>query len=109
MACSLTKTTSLDIKQALYWIGQIDFSGNYATGGESLDTAFTDAGAFSTKAPFIVWAQDPLGVYYFEYVRSTNKLAIFTTADGAQLAAGAYPAGLTSGVIEIQAILHKLV
>ncbi len=94
--------------------GKLAFSGSYATGGDTVD--FTTIG----DKIFSAVAQGPLQAVAFSQNGAANayvfvqgaaqnnwKLKIFI-AGGTELAAGAYPAGVTGDVVQYQLTIRKL-
>ena len=98
----------------VYVAGKLAFSGSYAAGGDTVD--------FSTIGEKIATgvAQGPLQAVAFSQNGSVNtyvfiqgtaltnwKLKIFVAA-GVELAAGAYPASVTSDIVQYQLTVRKL-
>lgn len=82
-------------------IGEVVFSGNYTTGGDSTLAGAIEAVLKQVGQGIIQWVQ-VTGVpgFLFTYNFSTKKLQVFDTgaSSGAafgELAEGAYPAGIT--------------
>lgn len=98
MAATMTLVDQWHDGKRLHVIGTIAFSGTYPTGGEPLD--FTTIGVESSQAPEILLASST-GGYASHFTPGTsvsdtgNKLQYFS-AMGTEVAAGAYPAGLTA-------------
>ncbi len=102
----------------VYAIATLSFSGNYPTGGDTLD--------FSTVAPVIPSDQPPINVIadsnggsgtfgfsggYFQIIagNALNNWKIkFLQGFNAELAAGAYPASVTSDSIFLNVTYRKL-
>lgn len=92
--------------------GTLTFSGSYTTGGDTLDFTPVMGLLPTSQAPVQVaaWSQ---GGTPFAYVpiqgSSFNnwKLKIFQ-AGGAEIAAGAYPAGVTGDIVAFQILGRKL-
>jgi hypothetical protein len=96
------------------------FTGNYVTGGDTLDLT-TIVGLVPTASlPLQIYAQSNGGATsfgagvggYYEVVQAgaalnTYKLKAYT-AGGTELAAGAYPASVTSDVVTITITWRKL-
>lgn len=97
MAVAVTVTKKWYDGKKLFVLGTLTFSGSYTTGGDGL--SFTGLGIQSSLAPDIVWVGGTAG-YGYGYVpgspasQSNGKVKISTTA-ATELAAGAYPAGIT--------------
>jgi hypothetical protein len=101
---------SLDTKQAFRVYGNLALSGVYAAGGESLAATFKAAGvktANGTPYGLQAWSIAVAPSYSFAWDPATNKLVISLNSTGAELADGAYPAGLTTNGIEIVADFQK--
>jgi|SRR5215469_15353709 len=103
--------------------GTLHFSGNYVTNGDTLSFANL-YGLQSQSVPrrVYVYEQPPAGTAPggYEYVfcpgttLANGKLVILVGAAAislpmAQLAAGAYPAGITGGVVKFEAIFTPFV
>ncbi len=96
----------------VYAAGTLAFSGSYATGGDTLD--------FSAVADRIASSQPPLQLSissqngaFNQYVpvqgsALNNWKVKVASPGGTELAAGAYPAGVTSDIVTFQAIFRKL-
>lgn len=97
MAIAVTITKKWYDGKKQFVLGTLVFSGSYSTGGDTL--SFTGLGIQSSLAPDQVWVGGTSG-YAFGYVpgspasQSNGKVKISTTA-ATELAAGAYPAGIT--------------
>ena len=98
----------------VYVAGKLAFSGSYSAGGDTVD--------FSTIGEKILsgLARGPLQAVAFSQNGSVNtyvfiqgagltnwKLKIFVAA-GVELAAGAYPASVTSDIVQYQLLVRKL-
>jgi hypothetical protein len=82
--------------------GTLTLSGSYATNGDTLPASAFGAG--TTKKPHIILLSGK-GLYFYEYDVEAEKLKIITA--GAELAAGAYPAGVTNDVVRFEANFPK--
>jgi hypothetical protein len=83
-------------------LGTLTPSGSYATNGDALPgSAF---GAGTTKKPHSIDVNGK-GLYTYNYDVEAGKLKVYTA--GAEIAAGAYPAGVTSDVIRFDATFPK--
>jgi hypothetical protein len=71
----------------------IAISGNYATGGDALDLTIPGKRGGGRGSILMAFFEAPLG-YELRYDR-TNKKLLFYTSGGTELAAAAYPAGVT--------------
>jgi hypothetical protein len=95
MALALTVTKQWYDGKKLFVMGTIAGSGSYVTGGDTLN--LQSLGIKSSQVPFQAWIGGTSG-YAFGWVPGTTqangKVKISTTA-ATELAAGAYPAGIT--------------
>ena len=95
--------------EAIYQ-GEISFSGNYVTGGDTL--SFGNGAIISNSVPnrAEIYEQPNIGQtasnYSFVYVPGTTiangKIQLFAPG-GAQLAAGAYPGAIAATVVKFRA------
>jgi hypothetical protein len=96
----------------LFWaIGTLTFSGNYSTGGDTLDfTTVADRLPSDTVIQVIAESQNGNSGYYVPVQGSalnTWKLKCFT-AGGAELSAAAYPTSVTNDIVQITITALKL-
>ncbi|HEV2315920.1 MAG TPA: hypothetical protein VGR94_11490 [Candidatus Acidoferrales bacterium] len=118
MALAFTLVDSWDDGRRIHVAGTIAASGNYATGGDTLDlTSIGALGIPSTKPPIqgTAWMD---GLAGYDYVFSPgaaingNKVKVFQQASGAgafsELAAGAYPAAISGDTITFYGIFPRL-
>jgi hypothetical protein len=116
MALTFTLVDTWDDGQRIHMAGTVTASGNYSTGGDTLDLS---------KAPTLASTQAPIqgtgwmdGLAGYDYVfapgaaLNSGKVKIFQQAATAgafpELAAGAYPAAITSDTITFYGIFKKL-
>lgn len=101
----------------IHAIGSVVFSGNYAAGGEVVDVKAAAANAqgqrwMANSQPDIMMLQGKAG-YHYEYDRANRKIIIRQSAGAgaveAELAAAAYPAGVTGDTIDFYCIGKKFV
>jgi hypothetical protein len=78
-------------------VGTFTFSGSYATGGDTLDLASIFK---RTGDGRIVRVVSGVRGYDCEYNPTTKKILLYNA--GAELAAAAYPAGLTASPVPVQ-------
>ena len=116
MALTFTLVDTWDDGQRIHVAGTAAASGSYSTGGDTLDLSQFPIIA-TTQAPIqgTVWMD---GISGFDYVfvpgsaMSNGKVKIFQqgTSAGAfpELAAGAYPSGISSDTITFYGIFQKL-
>lgn len=102
MAVVVTETRKLPNLRSVRSQGTIVFSGNYAADGEAV--VIPKPG--TTKAPYTVRISGISGHQYL-YDPTTTKVKILT-APGVELAAAAYPAGVTGDTITYDAEFPKL-
>lgn len=109
MAVVATITDQVNLGPRLMVEGTLTFSGNYATGGEIP----TFSGLKTSKSTPLTMLITALAGYVFAYDRGTGKVLIFQDATPAaaaplpQLAAAAYPAGLTGVTTYFTAYFKK--
>lgn len=110
LALTVTKTDALG--KLIYVTGTIVASGNYVTGGDTLD--LSDFKIKSNRVPLFVSIVGKAGyIYGFDYGTTIANGKMLTFENGAvntphaQIAAAAYPAGVTGDVIKIFAIFRK--
>lgn len=94
----------------IHVVGTLTPSGNYVTGGDSLN--FGLPLIKSNSAPTHVDA-DGLGAYSYAPVLGTTinngKLKFITSTTGTELAAGAYPANALGDIIQFHGIFYKFI
>lgn len=83
-------------------LGTLTFSGSYVTGGE-VPTGLVKPG--TTKNAVMVGFMSK-GDHNFKYDAATGKLLVYAPG-GAQLAAAAYPAGVTGDVVTMEVEFPK--
>ena len=94
-----------------YALGMLAFSGNYTTGGDTLDFT-TVADKLPSTQIIQAFADSQNGnAGYYVAVQGTAlnnwKLKAFT-GGGAEIGAGAYPASVTSDVVQLTITARKL-
>ncbi len=111
MALAITITDVDGAAGNLYVFGYLTASGNYATGGDTLDFSSVAAQLAASQAPVQVWVGGTTGDAY-GFVRGTtfaNGKVKINTASNTELAAGAYPARITGDTnIQFEAVFNKL-
>jgi hypothetical protein len=94
-----------------YAIGTLTFSGNYPTGGDTLDfTTVADKLPSTQIIQAFADSQNGSAGYYVPVAGSALnnwKLKAFT-GGGTEISAGAYPASVTSDVVQITITARKL-
>ncbi len=113
MALAITVQQVDTDQKGVYIFGTLAPSGNYATGGDTLD--FSAAGVVDKiaagTAPVQVWIGGTTGDSYGWVAGSSlaNGKAKINTASGTELASGAYPARITGDAnIQVEAVFKKL-
>jgi len=104
MAIVYTETRRLPNLRSVRVVGTLAFTGSYVTGGE-IPSGITFRGG-STKPPISV-KFDNRGPHTFKYDPATGKVLVYLA--GTELAAGAYPAPVTSDVVSMDIEYNKLV
>lgn len=94
-----------------YAIGTLAFSGNYSTGGDTLDfTTVADKLPSTQLLQVFADSQNGNAGYYVPVQGSALnnwKLKCFT-GGGTELSAGAYPASVTSDIVQVTLTARKL-
>lgn len=108
MSLALTVTKQWWDGKKLHVIGTVVASSTYATNGDTI--SFASLGIESSQAP--LWVKfNSLNGYAYVYspaspsTQSTGKMRVNTTSN-TELAAGAYPAGVTGDTIGYYAIFE---
>lgn len=95
----------------VYGIATLTFSGSYPTGGDTLDfTQVADKLASSQVLQAFAESQNGNAGYYVAIAGSALnnwKLKCFS-GGGTEVSAGAYPASVTSDVVQLSITTHKL-
>lgn len=102
MPIAFVERTKVPAFRTFRQIGTLTFSGSYVTGGEiptGLIKVWTSKPAFGAQ----FWNKGP---YTFRYDPATGKVLAYL--GGTELAAGAYPAPVTSDVVTIDIEYPKL-
>jgi hypothetical protein len=96
----------------VYIFGTITPSGNYSTGGDTLDFTTVASQIVASQAPVQVWVGGSTGDAY-SWVRGAalnNQKVKISTASNTELASGAYPARITGDAsIQFEAVFNKLI
>ena len=108
MPLTATITNQYDNGQSLEVIGTLVASGDYSTGGDSIPR--TDLNIKSSRAPVFVSVKGK-GGYIYEYIVGTALLLVRECAGSAtlapEIAASAYPSGVTGDTITFRALFLK--
>ena len=95
----------------LYAIGTLAFSGNYASGGDTLDfTQIADKLSSTQIIQAFAESQNGNSGYYVAVAGTALnnwKLKAFT-GGGTEISAGAYPASVTTDVVQLTITARKL-
>ena len=118
MALTFRLVDSWDDGRRIHIAGTIAASGNYATGGDTLDLTSLEAlGVPSTRSPIAGTAwMDGLAGYDYVFAPgadiNSGKVKIFQQGSAAgafaELASGAYPAAITADTITFYGIFPRL-
>ncbi|HEY2823071.1 MAG TPA: hypothetical protein VGJ06_18645 [Candidatus Acidoferrum sp.] len=94
----------------VYVIGTLTFTGSYATNGDTLDlTTVSEKLSSSQIVQIVADSINGNAMYYVAIVGNAlnnHKLKVFS-AGGTELAAGAYPVGVTGDTVQIRIIARK--
>lgn len=90
----------------------IEMTGDYVTGGDTIDFTQTTANVEGTSQPCqgIDMMGGDVGGYVFQFILGSalnNNLAKIYSAEGTQLAAGAYPSALLDKTFTVEALFTK--
>lgn len=114
MALAITITSVDAAADNIYVFGILVASGSYTTGGDTLDFTTVASQIGASQAPVQVWVGGTTGDNY-AFVRNAaptlaNGAVKINTASATELAAGAYPARITSDTgIQFEAVFSKLI
>jgi hypothetical protein len=110
MALVVTVTDHWSDTKRIQAVGSVTPSGSYSTGGDTM--ALGSTAIKSSSIPSYV-DMGGSGGYLYSYVKGTTinngKMKIVVSSTGLELAAGAYPAGVTSDSIGFHAFFPKLI
>jgi hypothetical protein len=87
--------------------GVIVASGSYSTGGDTAVFAAGELAKIKSSLPPVVFMLQGITKYLYRVIPATGKILVFIPDTGLELAAGAYPAGITGDSISFYAIFHK--
>jgi len=108
MPIAATITKQYDNGQSLEVIGTLTASGDYSAGGDTVSVA--DLNIKSTRAPLFLTVKGK-GGYIYEYIIGTAKLIVRECAGSAtlapEIAASAYPSGVTGDTITFRGLFLK--
>lgn len=118
MALAFTLVDSWDDGRRIHVSGTVAASGNYTTGGDTLDLTPLEALGVPTTKPPIVGTAWMDGLAGYDYVFTpgaainSGKVKMFQNAGAAgafaELAAGAYPAAITADTVTFYGIFPRL-
>jgi len=96
----------------IYIFGSLTASGNYSTGGDTLDFTTIAPQVAASQAPVQVWVGGSTGDT-FAWIAGTvlnNQKIKVNTASNTELASGAYPSRITGDAsIKFEAVFNKLI
>jgi hypothetical protein len=96
----------------IYIFGMLTASGNYSTGGDTLDFTTVASQIAASQAPVKVWVGGSTGDNY-SWIPGTalnNQKIKVNTASNTELSSGAYPARITGDTsIQFEAVFNKLI
>ena len=98
----------------VYVFGTLTASGNYASGGDTIDFTSVAAQISASQAPVQLWMAGSTGDAY-AFVRAgspslANGKVKINTASNTELGAGAYPARITGDAnIQFEAVFKKMI
>jgi hypothetical protein len=86
--------------------GTLAFTGSYATGGDAVSFASLLPIAKGASPVFV--EINGIAGYYYQYVKAAGKIIIWGPGSATQLAAGAYPGGITGDTVSFEAVFPKV-
>jgi hypothetical protein len=96
----------------VYVFGTLTASGNYSTGGDTLDFTTVGAQIPASQAPLQLWVGGTTGDAY-SWVKGTalnNQKVKINTTSNTELGSGAYPSRITGDTnIQFEAVFNKLI
>jgi hypothetical protein len=96
----------------IYVFGTLTPSGNYSTGGDTLDFTTVASQIIASQAPVQMWIGGSTGDAY-AWVKGTalnNQKIKVNTASNTELGSGAYPARIAGDAgIQFEAVFNKLI
>jgi len=96
----------------VYVFGTLAASGNYSTGGDTLDFTTVAAAIPASQPPVQVWIGGSTGDAY-SWIKGSalnNGKVKVNTASNTELASGAYPARITGDAsIQFEAVFNKMI
>jgi hypothetical protein len=96
----------------VYIFGTLSASGNYSTGGDTLDFTTVASQIIASQAPVQIWIGGTTGDAC-SWVKGTalnNQKVKINTASNIELGSGAYPARITGDTnIQFEAVFNKLI
>jgi hypothetical protein len=97
-------------RNLVYAIGTLTFTGSYPTGGDTLDlTTVSDKLSSSQIVQIVIDSLNGNNMYYVAVVGSAlnnHKIKAFS-AGGTEIAAGAYPGGVTGDTVQVRITARK--
>ena len=96
----------------VYVFGTLTASGNYATGGDTIDFTTVGSQIPASHAPVQLWVGGSTGDSY-SWIKGTalnNQKVKINSASNTELASGAYPARITGDTsVQFEAVFSKLI
>ena len=96
----------------VYIFGTLTASGNYSSGGDTLDFTTVSAQVPASQEPLQVWVGGSTGDAY-SWIKGgalNNQKIKINTASNTELGAGAYPSRITGDAsIQFEAVFNKLI
>ncbi len=96
----------------IYVLGTLAASGNYSTGGDTLDFTTVSPQIAASQTPVQVWVGGSTGDAY-SWIKGTalnNQKIKVNTGSNTELASGAYPSRITGDAsIQFEAVFNKLI
>jgi hypothetical protein len=110
LAISITDIDALAAN--IYVFGTLTASGNYSTGGDTLDFTTVASQIAASHAPAQVWIGGSTGDAYAWIAGNAlnNQKVKINTASNTELGSGAYPGRITGDAnIQFEAVFNKLI
>ena len=97
-------------RNLVYAIGTLTFTGSYATNGDTLDlTTVAEKLSSSQVVQIVADSLNGNNMYYVAVLGSSLNIHIIKvfSAGGTELAAGAYPGGVTGDTVQVRITARK--
>jgi hypothetical protein len=112
MSLAISITDIDAVATNIYVFGTLTASGNYSTGGDTLDFTTVASQLSASQAPVQIWIGGSTGDAYswIKGAALNNQKVKINTASNTELASGAYPARITGDTtIQFEALFNKLI